>query len=88
MPMDAKGQEYHEELVQQIIDAGRYLIEHAESMIDAEEEEDMPLTRFSIHIDFPQGDKVPIPEITWTTESFVTNTVKRWEREDRKYEKS
>ena len=86
MPMDAKGQEYHEELVQQIIDAGRYLIEHAESMVDAEEE-DMPLTGFSIHIDFPQGDKIPIPEITWTTESFVTNTVKRWRKEDQKYEK-
>ena len=87
MPIDAKGQEYHEELVQQIIDAGRYLIEHAESMVDAEEREDMPLTGFRIHIDFPQGDKVPIPEISWTTESFVTNTVKRWIKEDQKYEK-
>lgn len=86
MPIDAKGQEYHEELVQQIIDAGKYLIEHAESMVDAEEE-DMPLTGFSIHIDFPQGDKVPIPEISWTTESFVTNTVKRWRKEGQNYEK-
>lgn len=86
MPLDAKGQEYHEELVQQIIDAGRYLIEHAESMVDAEEK-DMPLTGFSIHIDFPQGDRAPIPEISWTTESFVTNTVKRWRKEDQKYEK-
>ena len=86
MPMDAKGQKYHEELIQQIIDAGRYLIEHAESMVDAEEE-DMPLTGFSICIDFPQGDKMPIPEITWTTESFVTNTVKRWRKEGQKYEK-
>lgn len=86
MPMDAKGQEYHEELVQQIIDAGKYLIEHAESMVNAKGE-DMPLTGFSIHIDFPQGDKVPVPEITWTTESFVTNTVKRWRKEDQKYEK-
>lgn len=86
MPMDAKGQEYHEELVQQIIDAGRYLIEHAESMVGAEGK-DMPLSGFSIHIDFPQGDKVPVPEIAWTTESFVTNTVKRWKKEDQKYEK-
>ena len=86
MPMDAKGQEYHEELVQQIIDAGRYLIEHAESMVNAKGE-DMPLMGFSIHIDFPQGDKVPVPEITWTTESFVTNTAKRWRKEDQNYEK-
>lgn len=86
MPMDAKGQKYLEELVQQIRDAGRYLIEHAESMVDAEEK-DMPLTGFSIHIDFPQGDKVPVPEITWTTESFVTNTVKRWRKEGQNYEK-
>ena len=87
MPMDAKGQEYHEELVQQIIDAGRYLIEHAESMVDAEEE-DMPLTGFSIHIDFPQGDRAPIPEISWTTESFISNTVKRWVKEEQEREES
>lgn len=85
MPMNAMGQEYHEELVQQIIDAGRYLIEHAESMVNAKGE-NMPVSGFSIHIDFPQGNKVPIPEITWTTESFVTNTVKRWRKEDQKYE--
>lgn len=88
MPMDAKGQEYHEELVQQIIDAGRYLIEHAESMVDAEEGEDMPLTGFSIHIDFPQGDRAPIPEISWTTESFISNTVKRWVKEEQEREES
>lgn len=49
--------------------------------------EDMPLSGLSIHIDFPQEDKVSIPEITWTTESFVTNTVKRWIKENQKYEK-
>lgn len=87
MPMDAKGQEYHEELVQQIIDAGRYLIEHAESMVDAEEE-DMPLTGFSIHINFPQGDRAPIPEISWTAESFISNTVKRWVKEEQEREES
>lgn len=87
MPLDAKGQEYHEELVQQIIDAGRYLIEHAESMVDAEEE-DMPLTGFSIYINFPQGDRVPIPEISWTAESFISNTVKRWVKEEQEREES
>lgn len=87
MPLDAKGQEYHEELVQQIIDAGRYLIEHAESMVDAEEE-DMPLTGFSIHINFPQGDRAPIPEISWTTESFISNTIKRWVKEEQEREES
>lgn len=87
MPLDAKGQEYHEELVQQIIDAGRYLIEHAESMVDAEEE-DMPLTGFSIHINFPQGDCAPIPEISWTTESFISNTIKRWVKEEQEREES
>lgn len=86
MPMNATGQEYLKELVSQIRDAGRYLIKHAESMVDAEEE-DLLLTGFSICIDFPQGDKAPIPEIAWTTESFVTNTVKRWRKEDQKYEK-
>lgn len=65
---------YRDDLVQQIKDAGQELIDRAEDMVSKNTEF---ISDFSINIYFPQGDYVPVPEITWTTEVVTKNTVDR-----------
>lgn len=65
---------FRDELVQQIIDAGQELIDRAEEMVDRNTE---AVTGFHITIDFPQGEYVGVPIISWTTDVVTRNTLKR-----------
>ena len=75
MPMNAVGEEYREELVKQIKDAGEELIDRAESLIPEKME---GITGFSIDISFPQGDQIPIPEIRVYLDLISLHTMERW----------
>ena len=79
MPMNAVGEEYREELVKQIKDAGEELIDRAESLIPEKME---GITGFSIDISFPQGDQIPIPEIRVYLDLISLNTMERWRMEE------
>ena len=78
MLMDAKETYYREELVKQIKDVGEELIIRAETLVP----ENLGLiSDFYIDISFPQGDCVPIPEITVHTAVNTKRTVDRWRKE-------
>lgn len=79
MPMNAMGEKYREELVKQIKDAGKELIDRAESLVPEKME---GVSGLSIDISFPQGDQIPIPEIRTYLDLTVLNTIKRWKEED------
>lgn len=72
---------YRKELVQEIKEVGQELIDRAEELVP---EELKAITGFSIHIDFPQGDCSPIPEISCEYGTFCTNTLDRYFEEDGK----
>lgn len=78
MPYTAKGKDYAAELVNQIKDVGQELIDKAEEMV---EKNLTGIIGFHIDIDFPQGDRMPVPEITWMADIICENTFKRWEME-------
>ena len=65
---------YRDDLVQQIKDVGQELIDTAEQMV---RKDVRGISGFYIHIDFPQGKCVGIPEITCSTETLCTNTYHR-----------
>lgn len=65
---------YRDDLVQQIKDAGQELIDTAEQMV---RKDVRGISGFCIRIYFPQGDRVGIPEITYSTETICTNTYQR-----------
>ena len=70
---------YREELVQEIKDVGQELIDRADELVP----KDLRLiTGFSIRIEFNQGDRTPIPEISCEYGMFCTNTLKRICEED------
>lgn len=71
MAVEVKRSNYRDKLVRQIREAGQELIDRAEQMVD---ENTNFITGFSIHIDFPQGDYVRIPEISWTTDVLCKNS--------------
>lgn len=76
--MDAKGTNYRKELVKQIKDAGEELIVQADALVP----ENLGLiSNFYIDISFPQGDCVPIPEITVHTTVDTKRTLDRWRKE-------
>ena len=65
---------YREELVQEIKDVGQELIDRADELVP----KDLRLiTGFSIHIDFNQGECLPIPDIICEYGTFCSNTQKR-----------
>ena len=70
-----RGNKCRDELVQQIIDAGQELIDRAEDMVSKNTD---AITGFTIHIHFPQGDVINLPEISWDTEVVCNNTLRRW----------
>lgn len=61
MPEEVK-RSYRDDLVQQIKDAGQELIDTAEQMV---RKDVRGISGFYIYIEFPQGDRVGIPEITY-----------------------
>lgn len=65
---------YRDDLVQQIKDAGQELIDTAEQMV---RKDARGISGFYIHINFPQGGRVGIPEITCSTETICTNAYNR-----------
>ena len=65
---------YRDDLVQQIKDAGQELIDTAEQMV---RKDVRGISGFYIHIEFPQGECVGIPEITYSTETLCKNTYHR-----------
>lgn len=78
MLMDAKETHCREELVKQIKDVGEELIIRAETLVP--ENLDL-ISDFYIDISFPQGDCVPIPEITVHTTVDPKRTLDRWRKE-------
>lgn len=78
MLMDAKETHCREELVKQIKDVGEELIIRAETLVP--ENLDL-ISDFYIDISFPQGDCVPIPEITVHTTVDAKRTLDRWRKE-------
>lgn len=76
--MEAKETHYREELVKQIKDVGEELIIRAETLVP--ENLDL-ISDFYIDISFPQGDCVPIPEITVHTTVNAKRTLDRWRKE-------
>lgn len=71
----ARGDKYRDDLIQQIKEAGQELIDRAEEMVGKNTD---AITGFNIYIDFPQGEYMPIPEISWTTDVACNNTLKRY----------
>lgn len=65
---------YRNQLVQQIKDAGQEIIDRAEEMVD---ENTNYITNFSLNIYFPMGDLRPVPEISWTTDVLCRKTLDR-----------
>ena len=65
---------YRDDLVQQIKDAGQELIDTAEQMV---QKDVRGISGFYIHINFPQGECVGLPEITYSTETICKNTYYR-----------
>lgn len=65
---------YRNELIQEIKEAGKELIDRADEFIPADLKF---ISNFSIRIEFPQGDIAPIPEITCEFGTFCTETQKR-----------
>lgn len=78
MLMDVKETHCREELVKQIKDVGEELIIRAETLVP--ENLDL-ISDFYIDISFPQGDCVPIPEITVHTTVNAKRTLVRWRKE-------
>lgn len=78
MPMDAKGTNYRKELVKLIKDAGEELIVRADALVP--ENLDL-ISDLYIDILFPQGDFVPVPEITVHTTILAKRTIERWRKE-------
>lgn len=78
MLMDAKETNCRKELVKLIKDAGEELIVRADALVP----ENLDLIS-GLHIDilFPQGDCVPLPEITVHTTILAKRTVERWRKE-------
>lgn len=78
MLMVAKETYCREELVKQIKDVGEELIIRAETLVP----ENLGLiSDFYIDISFPQGDCVPLPEITVHTTISAERTIERWRKE-------
>lgn len=78
MLIDVKETHYREELVKQIKDVGEELIIRAETLVP----ENLGLiSDFYIDISFPQGDCVPLPEITVHTTVNTKRTLDRWRKE-------
>lgn len=75
MAEEVKRSNYRDKLVRQIKEAGQELIDRAEQMVDENAD---AITGFSIHIDFPQGDCVGIPDISWTTDVLCKNSTSRY----------
>lgn len=67
-----KPYSYRDELVKQIKEAGRELIERAEDMVSKNTD---TVTDFDISISFLGS--MDVPEISWTTNALVKNTIKR-----------
>lgn len=65
---------YRDDLVQQIKDVGQELIDTAEQMVRKDVH---GILGFYIHIEFPQGECVGIPEITYSTETLCANAYHR-----------
>lgn len=78
MSVDITETNYREELVKQIKDVGEELIIRAETLVP--ENLDL-ISDFYIDISFPQGDCVPIPEITVHTTVNAKRTLDRWRKE-------
>lgn len=70
---------YRKELVKEIKEVAQELIDRAEELVPKDLKE---ITGFSIHIDFPQGDCVPIPEFSCKYGTFCTNTLDRYYKEN------
>ena len=78
MLMDVKETYCREELVKQIKDVGEELIIRAETLVA----ENLGLiSDLYIDISFPQGDCVPLPEITVHTTVNAKRTLDRWRKE-------
>ena len=78
MLMDVKETYCREELVKQIKDVGEELIIRAETLVP----ENLGLiSDLYIDISFPQGDCVPLPEITVHTTVNAKRTLDRWRKE-------
>lgn len=79
MAIKAVKKPYREELVREIKEVGQELIDRADELVP----KDLHLiTGFSIHINFNQGDCVPIPDITCEYGTLCTNSKKRFLEED------
>ena len=76
--MEAKETHYREKLIKQIKDVGEELIIRAETLVP--ENLDL-ISDFYIDISFPQGDCVPIPEITVHTTVKAKRALVRWRKE-------
>lgn len=79
MTIKAVKKPYREELVREIKEVGQELIDRADELVP----KDLHLiTGFSIHINFNQGDCVPIPDIICEYGTFCSNSRKRFCEED------
>lgn len=78
MPVDVKETNHRKELVKLIKDAGEELIVRADALVP--ENLDL-ISDLYIDILFPQGDCVPLPEITVHTTILTKRTVERWRKE-------
>ena len=75
MAIKAVKKPYREELVREIKEVGQELIDRADELVP----KDLRLiTGFSIHINFNQGDCVPIPDITYKYGTLCTISKKRF----------
>lgn len=78
MLMDVKETHYRKELVKQIKDAGEELIVRADALVPENLDS---ISGLYIDILFPQGDCVPLPEITVHTTILAERTIERWRKE-------
>ena len=79
MPKNARGGEYNKELREQIKDVGRELIDRADQIVPPNSK---AISGLDIRIEFPQGERDILPEISWEVRTFSLNTVNRWTKED------
>lgn len=75
MAIEVVKKPYREELVQEIKEVGQELIDRADELVPKDLQF---VTGFSIHIDFNQGDCIPIPDITCKYGSICINSKKRF----------
>ena len=81
MPCDARGDAYIPELTQLIKEVGQELIDRSDQIVPPNSK---AISGLDIRIEFPQGDRDILPEISWEIRTFSLNTVDRWMKEDKK----